>query len=146
MTNNIIINRAKKAIEISKQFSKEASIYGSDAYKDLKDVQKDFPKFRVCIKSTPKRSWKDRLTLKDILYYVAKHSGRDSQEWKELEDLRGKSIEELKEELGEGYIFETQEAASFFQIKKWFFKTYPELADKTEKRQARIEEIISEAA
>ena len=146
MTNNIIINRTKKAIEISKQFSKEASIYGSDAYKDLKDVQKDFPKFRVCIKSTPKRSWKDRITLRDIIYYVENHSGKDSEEMKALQELRGTSAKSATESKGKESTFEMDESASFFQIKKWFFQTYPELAHKTEKRQARIEEIISEAA
>ena len=140
-TSNIIINRAKRALEISKQFNKEASVYGSDAYNELKAAKQDFPTFRVCVRSAPKRTLEDKITMKDILYYVEKHSGKDSEEMKALQELRGTSAEESQDS-----IFEMNEAASFFKIKKWFFLTYPELSHKTEKRQARIEEIIAEAA
>ena len=140
-TSNIIINHAKRALEISKQFNKEASVYGSDAYNELKAAKQDFPTFRVCVRSAPKRTLEDKITMKDILYYVEKHSGKDSEEMKALQELRGTSAEESQDS-----IFEMNEAASFFKIKKWFFLTYPELSHKTEKRQARIEEIIAEAA
>ena len=139
MTNNIIINYRKNAIEISKTFSKKTAIFGSNEYKQLKEAKTDFPTFRVVIKSSPKRKLEDKITMKDILYYVEEHSGKESKEMKALKELRGKSVKEA------GTIFDIEETACFTDIKKWFFATYSDLAGKTEKRQNRIEEIIAEA-
>ena len=140
MSNNIIINYRKNAIEISKTFSKKASIFDSNEYNQLKEAKKDFPKFRVEIKSASKRKFEDKITMKDIIYYVENHSGKDSSEMKKLKELRGKSVKEANN------IFEIEETASFADIKKWFFDTYSELADKTTKRKERIDEILKEAA
>lgn len=146
LTNQIVINHAKKALEISQKFKNETLIFGSDAYNLLKEAQKEFEGYRVSVRSSSKKTLEEKIKLKDIIFYVEKHSGKDSEAWKELEELRGKSVEQLKEELGDGYIFETQEAACFFLIKKWFFKTYPELKQKSTERQKRIEEIVAGAA
>lgn len=146
LTNQIVINHAKKALEISKKFESEACIFGSDAYNLLKAAQIEFEDYHVSVRSSSKKTLEEKVKLKDIIFYVEQHSGKESEAWKELEELRGKSVEQLKEELGEGYLFETQEAASFFLIKKWFFKTYPELKQKSADRQKRIEEIVAGAA
>ena len=139
MTNNITINYRKNAIEISKTFSKKTSIFGSNEYKQLKEAKTDFPTFRVVIKSTSKRKFEDKITMKDILYYVENHSGKESKEMKELEELRGKSAKDAES------VFDFEESASFKDIKEWFFATYSELAEKTEKRQARIAKILADA-
>ena len=146
LTNQIVINHAKKALEISKDFDKEASIFNSDCYNTLKAAKQDFPTYRVVVKSSSKKSLESKIKLKDILYYVEKHSGKDSTEWKALEELRGNSAKELKEKNKEGRIFEIEETASFFAIKKWFFETYPEIQDRVDKRKKRIEELVSGAA
>jgi len=78
--------------------------------------------------------------MKDILYYVENHSGKDSPEMKQLEELRGKSAKDAES------IFDFEESASFKDIKEWFFATYSDLAEKTQKRQNRIDEILAEAA
>ena len=139
--NTIFVNQTKRALEISKQFNKEASIYGSDAYNLLKAAKKDFPTFRVLVKSSPKKTLEDKITMNDILYYVNKHSGSDSPEMKTLEELRGKHVEKTQDSR-----FEDNESATFMEIKKWFFLTYPELTKLHEKRQNRINEIIAGAA
>ena len=140
MRNNITINYRKNTIEISKTFSKKTAIFGSDEYKQLKEAKADFPTFRVVIKSASNRKFEDKITMKDILYYVEKHSGKDSPEKKQLEELRGKSAKDAES------MFDFEESASFNDIKKWFFATYSDLAEKTEKRQNRINEILAEAA
>lgn len=140
MTNNITINYRKNSIEISKTFSKKTAIFGSEEYNQLKEAKTDFPTFRVVIKSASKRKFEDKITMKDILYYVENHSGKDSPEMRELEELRGKSAKDAES------VFDFEESASFKDIKKWFFATYSELADKTKKRQNRINEILAEAA
>ena len=143
---SIIVNYRKNAIEISKTFSKKAAIYNSQEYNDLKAAKADFPTYRVCVKSTPKRSMEDKITMKDILYYVESKSGAESEEMETLKKLRGTSVKEAKKASMDGYIFEVEEAATFMKIKKWFFATYPELAEKSIKRQELIDEILAEAA
>ena len=143
---SIIINYRKNAIEISKTFSKKAAIYNSQEYNELKAAKADFPTYRVCVKSTPKRSMEDKITMKDIIYYVKSKSGAESKEMQTLKELRGTSVKEAKKASKDGYIFKVEETASFMEIKKWFFATYSELAEKSDKRQAQIDEIIAEAA
>lgn len=142
----VFINHAKKALEISKNFDKEASIFNSDCYNTLKAAKQDFPTYRVVVKSSSKKNLESKIKMKDILYYVEKHSGKDSTEWKALEELRGDSAKELKEKNKEGRIFEIEETASFFAIKKWFFETYPEIQKRFDERKKRIEEIVAGAA
>lgn len=138
--SNIIINTRKNAIEITKAFNKKASIFGSEEYKMLKEAKADFPTYRVVVKTPSKRTLENRITMNDIICYVKKTSGEDSKEMKTLQELRGKSLKEA------GDIFEIEETANYTDIKKWFFATYSELAEKTEKRQKRIDEILAQAA
>ena len=46
---NITIDYAKKTIEITKSFEKQAREYGSDAYKALRDVRKEFEGFELVV-------------------------------------------------------------------------------------------------
>ena len=142
----VFINHAKKALEISKKFDKEASVFKSDANNTLREAQQAYPNYRVVVKSSSKKNLENKIQMKDILYYVEKHSGKDSKEWQALEELRGDSAKELEEKKKEGRIFEIEETASFFAIKKWFFETYPEIQQRVEKRKKRIEELVSGAA
>ena len=68
-TSTSIINYRKHAIEVSKSFSKKATIFGSTEYKQLKEAKTDFPSFRVVIKSARKRKFENKITMKDILCY-----------------------------------------------------------------------------
>lgn len=142
MTTNstIIINDSKRTITITKTFSKLASIYGSDEYNTLKGAKLDNPGYRVVVKSAPKRKIEDRITMKDIVNYVEAKSGAESAEMAELKELRGKSIKEA------GNLLDAEETATFAEIKRWFFATYPEIAKKTENRQNRIDVILADAA
>ena len=139
-TNSIRINDSKRAIEITKTFSKLASIYGSDEYNALKGAKTDNPTYRVIVKTAPKRKIEDRITMKDIITYVEAKSGAESEQMKTLLDLRGKSVNETKS------ILDVEETATFAEIKKWFFNTYSEIKNKSENRQNRIDEILAEAA
>ncbi len=140
MNNVIFINDRKRALEISKQFSKAASIYGSPEYEALKGAKADKPTYRVVIKPSPKRTFEESITLDDIAHYVLTKSGSESEQMKCLKELCGVSVKEA------GNKFDAIESANFMDIKKWFFLTYPELSTKKEKRQNRIDEILEEAA
>ena len=135
----IVINNRKSAIEITKDFQKKASIFNSREYNELKAAKADFPTYRVCVKTSSKRKLEDKITMDDIVRYVEEHSGKDSEEMETLKELRGKSVKEV------GDKFKVEESASFATIKKWFFTTYSELAEKAEARQNRIDQILAEA-
>jgi len=141
LTNSTIrINDSKRTIEITKAFSKLASIYGSDAYNALKGAKADNPTYRVIVKNPPKRKIEDRISMDDIVKYVEAKSGAESAEMNTLKELRGKSIKEA------GSLLDAEETASFAEIKKWFFNTYSEVAKKTADRQKRIDTILAESA
>ena len=136
----IIINERKNTIEITKDFQKKASIFNSNEYNELKAAKADFPTYRVCVKSAPKRKIEDRMTISDMMLYIEKHSGNDSAQMKQFVELRGVSVKEA------GNRGDAVESAKFHEIKEWFFATYSELADKTANRQKRIDEILAQAA
>ena len=140
---NITINNRKNAIEITKGFEKKARVFNSKEYNELKAAKADFPTYRVVVKSSSKRTIQSRIKMKDIVYYVEKHGSEAEKQT--LKELRGKSAEEAKKANAEGYIFEMEESASFAAIKEWFFNTYSEIAEKTQKRNDRIEEILAAA-
>lgn len=143
---HIRIDDAKKVIEITKRLNKEATIFGSDAREFLNEAKRENPGYTVRVASARKTGLFDRIKMDDIVRYVENHSGKESEEWKTLEELRGKSVKELKEIYDKGYIFETEETATFFEIKNWFFNTYSDINKKKEERKKRIEAILAEAA
>lgn len=53
---NITINEKKRKVEVSKAFAKAASRYGTDEYKILQEVRKDYPTFRIETRKTEKRA------------------------------------------------------------------------------------------
>lgn len=141
LTNSTVrVIDSKRTIEITKTFSKLASIYGSKEYNDLKGAKLDNPGYRVVVKSPSKKKIEDRITMKDIVAYVEAKSGAESEQMKTLLDLRGKSIKETKS------ILDVEETATFAEIKKWFFNTYSEIKNKSENRQNHIDAILAEAA
>lgn len=136
---NIIISERKHAIEITKDFQKKASIFNSPEYNELKSAKADFPTYRVSVKTSSKRKLEDKITMNDMVNYVKAHSGEDSEEMMILNELRGKSLKDADDK------FTVEETASFATIKKWFFTTYSELADKAKTRQQRIDQILADA-
>ena len=135
--NAIVVNRAKKVIEITKAFDKASSYFGSEEYEMRKRVLDENPGFTIVIKGSSKRTLEEKITLKDIYYYVNKKSGEDSAEMRELKELHGIKAKDM---------FEAVETASFQKIKEWFFFTYPEFGNRTENRTKRINEILANAA
>lgn len=138
--NAIVVNRAKKVIEITKAFDKASSYFGSEEYEMRKRVLDENPGFSIVIKGSSKRTLEEKITLKDIYYYVNKKSGEDSAEMRELKELHGTKAKDAED------MFEVVETASFQKIKEWFFCTYPEVGKRTENRTQRINEILANAA
>jgi len=131
------INYAKKAIELTSAEYKDAQQYGSDMYKQVREVRKDFPGFEVVeVKAKAKKSKNDfsDLTMKDIKVYVEKH-GTDEQK----EHFAFISKRQITED-GE-YV----EAQSFFEIKKWFLSEFSELKKARREYRQKIKTIYEAA-
>ena len=116
--NSIRVNRKTRSIEITKAFDKAASRFNTREYEALQQVRKDYPTFTIVVKTV--RAKADRfkgLTYDFMEKYIASHDNADER-MAEFNDLRATSDE--AQLLG-------AEALSYGEIKKWFFKNYPEI-------------------
>lgn len=112
---NITINFNNSTIELTKATAKAASVFGSQAYKDLIEARNQFPTFRVVTKETAR----GKSNLKGLNYsfmdnYIRTHSDSKAR-LSEFAKLRKSGI-------------------SFFEIKKWFLNTYPIFKDNSKSK------------
>ena len=133
MTTNyssaIRINRKASTIEINKSFDKAASRFGTDEYNALLQARKDHPGYRVVVKSVAKsRDHFKGLTYDFMERYIATHDNAD-ENMAMFNDLRATSEE--AQLLG-------ADAASYGEIKAWFFKTYPEIEAFQKRRETAL--------
>jgi len=131
------INYAKKAIELTSAEYKDAQQYGSDMYKQVREVRKDFPGFEVVeVKAKAKKSKNDfsDLNMKTIKAYVEKHGSDEQKE--HFEFISKKTITEDGE-----YV----KAQSFFQIKKWFLEEFSELKQARKEYREKVQKIYEAA-
>lgn len=113
--NAVRISHEERAIVITKKHAKLASVYDSSAYRELKEIKKVYPNYQVIVREVSKKSSvSSRLTLRTMEKYIKMH------------DTDGKIMEEFKN-MRDEKAGENLEKTSFFQIKKWFYDTYPEL-------------------
>lgn len=123
---NLTINNKARTIEMTKKFEKAASRFGSDEYKMLQEARKDYPTYKVAVKTSTtksKESFKG-LTYEYMKKYIAAHDENKSI-MAEFEMLRAIS-DEAEAALAE--------ASSYGEIKKWFFEKFPEIKAFHEKR------------
>ncbi len=129
--NNITINSKKHTIEMTKKFAKAASNAGSEEYTLLQRVRKDYPNYHIVTKSTTakkKESFKG-LTFEYMEKYIAAHDSEDQKIMAEYMMMRGTS-EEAQAMLAD--------SMSYHEIKDWFLKKYPEIAEFHQKREALV--------
>lgn len=124
---NLTINNKARTIEMTKKFEKAARRFGSDEYKMLQEARKDYPTYKVVVKTSTaksKESFKG-LTYEYMEKYIAAHDDEDKTIMADYEMLRATS-DEAKTVLAE--------ASSYGEIKKWFFEKFPEIKAFHEKR------------
>ena len=133
MTTNININNKNNTIEITKKFAVAAKRFGSPEYDDLQSVRRDYPKYRIEVKTTSKKtdSFKG-LTFNYMKNYIQKHD--DEEMLKEFYVLCGKNED--------GSMQEFAAAATYGEIKKWFLDHHKELTDQRNK----INKILNKEA
>ena len=127
MTNIRIIGK-NRTIEVTKTFAKEASKYGTREYRELQEVRKDYPNFKVITRSVGKN--KDGfkgLTFNYMEKYIKENREIEVEDGKKevvkkdvLVEFYGKCG---KDENGKKVDF--LKADSYGEIKKWFLETYP---------------------
>lgn len=119
----MFINTKKMAIEVSKKFATAAYKYGTQEYKELQEVRRDYPNFTVVVvtrkTSTKKESYKG-LTYSYMETYIKSHDDDKESIMTEYEMLRGISAA-AKEALAE--------PCSYYEVKNWFLRKYPAIAD-----------------
>ena len=124
----MFINNKKMAIEMTKKFAAAARKFGTQEYKDLQEVRKDYPTYKVVIvtrKTTVKKDNFKGLTYEYMEKYISSHD-EDGKIMAEYQDLRGLS-ERAKEALAE--------PCSYLGMRAWFLNTYPAIAKFHEDRE-----------
>lgn len=119
----MFINEKKMAIEMTKKFAAAARKFGTPEYRNLQEARRDYPNFKVVTVTRKTSGKKD--TFKGLNYpfmenYIKNHDDAEHSIMKEYMNLRGLS-EEAKANLVEPY--------SYGDMKKWFLKTFPAIAD-----------------
>ena len=124
----MFINNKKMAIEMTKKFAAAARKFGTQEYKDLQAVRKDYPNYKVVTvtrKTTVKKDSFKGLTYEYMEKYIATHDD-DGKILEKYNDLRGLS-ERAKEALAE--------PCSYLEMRAWFLNTYPAIAKFHEDRE-----------
>ncbi len=126
------INMKKNAIELTKKEAAAAAKFGTTEYKQLQEARRDNPGFKVVTISrkanTKKESYKG-LTYGYMEMYIQKHDDEEQSIMAEYLMLRGLS-EEAEEALAESF--------SYQEMKEWFLKKFPAIAEFHKKREALL--------
>ena len=132
--NNLNVNMKNRTIEMTKKFAAASSKFGTEEYKTLQEVRRDYPSYKV-VTITRKASKSDSSAFKGLTYeymekYIAGHDDEEKSIMLEYMMLRGES-EEAEEAFAE--------SASYQEIKDWFLDTFPAIAEFHKKREKMIE-------
>lgn len=129
MTGIAVVARSH-SIEVSKKFAVAAARFGTEEYKALQEVRRDYPGFKVvtAARKTAKPAFKG-LTYEYMEKYITAHDNEEESIMDEYKMLTATcdNAEEL-----------LLEAVSYHEIKEWFFDTFPEIKDFHEKRAALL--------
>lgn len=136
-----IIDRKNRTITITKAFNAKASIYNSEAYKELAKIQNAHQDFRLIIVAAKRKNVPlGRITREQMEKYIKAHDDDEKTHWNEYQKLRGISDENEEENEDE---LKVKVAVSFWEIKKWFVKTFPEITKEIDARKKEINEIMN---
>lgn len=131
--NNLNVNMKNRTIEMTKKFAAASSKFGTEEYKILQEVRRDYPSYKV-VTITRKASKSDSSAFKGLTYeymekYIAGHDDEEKSIMLEYMMLRGES-EEAEDAFAE--------SASYQEIKDWFLDTFPAIAEFHKKREKMI--------
>ena len=128
----MFINEKKNAIELSKKEAAAAAKFGTREYKALQEARKDYPGFKVVTitrKSTAKKESCKGLTYGYMETYIQKHDDENKTIMAEYKMLRGLT-EEAEEALAVSF--------TYLEMKDWFLKKFPAIAEFHKKRESLL--------
>lgn len=133
--NGIKVINKNRVIEITKKFEKAASYYGTEEYVALQEIRRDYPKYRIMVKKTAKKT-KDTckgLTYKYMELYIKNHDDEGSiMEMYRNRRERGDEVDE--------------KPYTYAQMKKWFLETYPEMEEFSKNKSNVFENTTNNVA
>lgn len=135
----IIINSKDQTIEVTKAFAKAASIFGSPEYRMLQEARRDNKDYGVKVMHSRKKDDFSGLTKETMRNYIAKHDDAEGSKMMEFRTLLGE-VEANAENM------EFVAKADFFEVKKWFLATFPEIKDYAKSSQNKIQAILNKVA
>ena len=97
--NNITVNAANNTIELSKKFAKAACQYGTEEYRMLQEVRRDYPGFEVVQAAKKAKAAKDpykKLNFEFMEKYIKAHDNEEKSIMKQYLDLRALSDEAIE--------------------------------------------------
>lgn len=128
------LNFVSRTIEMTKAEAKAASKYGTQEYNQLKEMRCENPTYQIVIKASVKRKNEFKgLTYEYMATYIKKHD-KDGSIMEEFLILTGKKEKENEDD----YI----EAISYFEVKSWFLKTYPQIEQSREEYRKKVKNIL----
>lgn len=113
-TNAYSLNHTAKTIEITREFAKASSTIGTDEYKNLVQLMRDFPAYSVTqrkIRKSDSKKTYSKLTYDNMKTFILLQKGEASTELKQFDKVLALSKVQSG---GYGY------------VKKWFLATFPE--------------------
>ena len=124
-------NLMTKKIEMSKTEAKAAGKINSEKFNELNTLRTMYPTFEIEIKTSTAKKKSDYkgLTYGYMAKYIASHDDAEQSIMAEFEMLRGTSAE-AQEALAD--------SASYKEIKEWFLKKFPAIAEFHKKREAAL--------
>lgn len=133
---NITISNATRSIELSKKFAAAAAKYGTEEYRMLQEVRRDYPGFKV-VEVARKASKNARNAYKGLTYeymetYILSHDDENQTKMTAYLDLRGET-EEAEEAMAV--------SQSYMEIKEWFLVQFPDISKFHESRIQMVENI-----
>ena len=122
-------NYVKGIIEMTAKEAKAAGKIGTQEFKNLQTLRRLNPGFAIEVVKSSRSKKKENfkgLTFEYMEKYIKGHDDEQGSIMKEYEDLRAISDEAMAA---------CAEAASYGEIKMWFLKKYPAIAEFHKKRE-----------
>lgn len=116
------VNFEKREIVLKKEVYTKAKTIGSDEYKALIEIRKDFPDFKIVVakRKTTKQDYK-RLTKSFMIKYIKENHPEYLEEFTTLVNKIGKGSDK-------GFV-------SFFTVRKTFLYRYPQFMTESDRKK-----------
>ena len=109
------INHSTRTIEMTKKESKAASTYGSDTYKELVAIKRDFPNFNIVVREYARKNSNKGFSYDKMEMYISVYGTEEHmKQFKSMRCMAKDSVSKGK---------------SYIGIKEWFNETFPEASD-----------------